>query len=132
MHAFTDGRDVDPKSGKIFLNDLVNFCSDKNTKLASVIGRYYAMDRDKRWESVKMAYDLMVNGEGAKVENISEAMQRSYDEGVTDEFIKPIVLTDGDGLNQSRIADGDVLMFFNFRTDRGRELNTGIEPRRYA
>ena len=78
IHAFTDGRDVDPKSGIIFLEDLTAFCSDKNAKLASVVGRYYAMDRDKRWERVKIAYDLLVNGKGETSNNISEAMQKSY------------------------------------------------------
>ncbi len=122
IHAFTDGRDVDPKSGKGFLEDLTHFCSDKNTKLATVIGRYYAMDRDKRWERIKLAYDVLVNGKGEKVNNISEAMQNSYDEGITDEFIKPIVMVDSDNNTNAKITEGDVIIFFNFRTDRGREL----------
>jgi 2,3-bisphosphoglycerate-independent phosphoglycerate mutase len=122
VHAFTDGRDVDPKSGKGFLVDLDQFCSDKKTKLATVIGRYYAMDRDKRWERVKMAYDVLVNAEGEKTQNIGEAMQNSYDEGVTDEFIKPLVMTDSNNEPLTKIKDGDVIIFFNFRTDRGREL----------
>lgn len=122
VHAFTDGRDVDPKSGKTYLNDLVDFCSDKNATLASVIGRYFAMDRDKRWERVKLAYDLLVRGAGTKSDNISESIQRSYDEGVTDEFIKPIVLANESGLAMAKIEEGDVVIFFNFRTDRGREL----------
>ncbi|TXN36821.1 2,3-bisphosphoglycerate-independent phosphoglycerate mutase [Flagellimonas hymeniacidonis] len=122
VHAFTDGRDVDPKSGKGFLEDLTHFCSDKNTKLATVIGRYYAMDRDKRWERIKLAYDVLVNGKGEKVNNISEAMQNSYDEGITDEFIKPIVMVDSDNNTNAKITEGDVIIFFNFRTDRGREL----------
>ncbi len=122
VHAFTDGRDVDPKSGKGFLEDLTHFCSDKNTKLATVIGRYYAMDRDKRWERIKLAYDVLVNGKGEKVNNISEAMQNSYDEGITDEFIKPIVMVDSDNNTNAKIIEGDVIIFFNFRTDRGREL----------
>ncbi|WP_343487723.1 2,3-bisphosphoglycerate-independent phosphoglycerate mutase [Allomuricauda sp. d1] len=117
VHAFTDGRDVDPKSGKGFLEDLQNFCTDKNTTLATVIGRYYAMDRDKRWERIKLAYDLIVNGEGERFGNVSEAMQMSYNKTVTDEFIKPILL-DVDGT----VTKGDVVIFFNFRTDRGREL----------
>ena len=94
IHAFTDGRDVDPKSGKHFLEDLTDFCSSKTAKLASVIGRYYAMDRDKRWERVKLAYDLLVHGSGEHATDISKAIQKSYDLGVTDEFIKPIVMTD--------------------------------------
>ena len=122
VHAFTDGRDVDPKSGKDFLEDLNDFCGDKNTRIASVIGRYYAMDRDKRWERVAKAYHLLVNAEGEKSSNISEAVQKSYDEGITDEFIKPIVITDEDQQPLTKISDGDVVIFFNFRTDRGREL----------
>lgn len=126
IHAFTDGRDVDPKSGKGFLVDLNQFCSDKKTQLASVIGRYYAMDRDKRWERVKMAYDVVVNAEGEKTQNIGEAMQKSYDEGVTDEFIKPLVMTDSNNEPLAKIKDGDVIIFFNFRTDRGRELTQAL------
>ncbi|MEO0527812.1 MAG: 2,3-bisphosphoglycerate-independent phosphoglycerate mutase [Bacteroidota bacterium] len=122
IHAFTDGRDVDPKSGKGFLEDIVDFCSDKRAKLASVIGRYFAMDRDKRWERVKLAYDLLVNGSGMASTNISEAMQESYDQGITDEFIKPIALSNSDGAPLATITAGDVVIFFNFRTDRGREL----------
>lgn len=126
VHAFTDGRDVDPKSGKGFLIDLDHFCSDKNTKLATVVGRYYAMDRDKRWERVKLAYDVMVNAQGEKVQDIGRAMQESYDEGVTDEFIKPLVMTNANGEPVSQIAEGDVIIFFNFRTDRGRELTQAL------
>lgn len=126
IHAFTDGRDVDPKSGKGFLVDLDQFCADKKTQLASVIGRYYAMDRDKRWERVKMAYDVVVNAEGEKTQNIGGAMQKSYDEGVTDEFIKPLVITDSNNEPLAKIKDGDVIIFFNFRTDRGRELTQAL------
>ncbi|NDV44622.1 2,3-bisphosphoglycerate-independent phosphoglycerate mutase [Flagellimonas sediminis] len=126
VHAFTDGRDVDPKSGKGFLVDLASFCSDKNTKLATVIGRYYAMDRDKRWERVKLAYDVMVNAEGEKIQDIGAAMQKSYDNGVTDEFVKPLVLTDSTGEPMAQIKEGDVVIFFNFRTDRGRELTQAL------
>jgi len=122
VHAFTDGRDVDPKSGRGFLEDLVQFCSDKNAALASVIGRYFAMDRDKRWERVKEAYDLLVQGQGEKSSDITATLQKSYDEGVTDEFLKPIVLVDKDNEPMARIAEDDVVIFFNFRTDRGREL----------
>ena len=121
-----DGRDVDPKSGKGFLIDLTHFCSDKNAKLATVVGRYYAMDRDKRWERVKLAYDVMVNAEGEKVKDISGAMQKSYDAGVTDEFIKPLVLTGENGQPLTKIAEGDMIIFFNFRTDRGRELTQAL------
>lgn len=122
VHAFTDGRDVDPKSGKGFLEDLVQFCADKNTKLASVIGRYYAMDRDKRWERVKEAYDVIVNAEGEKSTDIAQTIQRSYANGVTDEFIRPIVMTSTDGTPIATVKEDDVVIFFNFRTDRGREL----------
>ncbi len=122
VHAFTDGRDVDPKSGKGFLEDLNTFCSDKNAKIASVIGRYYAMDRDKRWERIKLAYDVMVNGIGEKSTDISLSMQQSYDNGITDEFIKPIVMVDPNSRPLTKIGEDDVVIFFNFRTDRGREL----------
>ncbi len=122
IHAFTDGRDVDPKSGKQFIEDVNSFCSDKSTRLASVIGRYYAMDRDKRWERVAKAYHLLVNGEGEKTSDISKAIQKSYDSGITDEFIEPLVVTDESGNPLTRISEGDVVIFFNFRTDRGREL----------
>ena len=122
IHAFTDGRDVDPKSGKGFLIDLNVFCSSKKAKLATVIGRYYAMDRDKRWERVKLAYDLLVHNIGEKTNNIAEAIQENYDDGITDEFIKPIVIIDAAGEPLAKIKEDDVVIFFNFRTDRGREL----------
>ena len=122
LHAFTDGRDVDPKSGKNFLEDIVAYGSDKNTKLATVIGRYYAMDRDKRWERVKEAYDVIVNAEGEKSTDIGKTIQKSYDADITDEFIKPIVMTNTDGTPIASVKEGDVVIFFNFRTDRGREL----------
>jgi 2,3-bisphosphoglycerate-independent phosphoglycerate mutase len=122
IHAFTDGRDVDPKSGITFLEDLTAFCSDKHAKLASVVGRYFAMDRDKRWERVKIAYDLLVNGKGEPFNNVSAAMQKSYNEGITDEFIKPISMVNDAGEPLAKIKEGDVVIFFNFRTDRGREL----------
>ena len=117
IHAFTDGRDVDPKSGKGFLEDIISFCTDKNAKLATVIGRYFAMDRDKRWERVKKAYDALVNTTGEVVSDVAGAMQQSYDNGVTDEFIEPIIVN-----KDGQIKEGDVIIFFNFRTDRGREL----------
>lgn len=120
IHAFTDGRDVDPKSGKDFLNDLEKFCQNKNTVLASIIGRYYAMDRDKRWERVKKAYDLVVHGKGKHFRTAAEAMQNSYDNDTTDEFVEPIVL------RETAISEGDVIVFFNFRTDRGRELTMAL------
>jgi 2,3-bisphosphoglycerate-independent phosphoglycerate mutase len=122
VHAFTDGRDVDPKSGKGFLQDLADFCSDKNASLASVIGRYFAMDRDKRWDRVKQAYNLMVHAKGEKSSQISATVQKSYDEGITDEFLKPIVMVDKNNTPLTQIKEDDVVIFFNFRTDRGREL----------
>ncbi len=122
VHAFTDGRDVDPKSGKGFLEDVSQFCADKNAKLATVIGRYFAMDRDKRWDRVKKAYDVMVNNVGEKSTDIAATIQKSYDNDITDEFIEPIVLTDDDGKPLAHIKEDDVVIFFNFRTDRGREL----------
>jgi len=126
IHAFTDGRDVDPKSGKGFLKDITEFCSNTKAKLASVVGRYYAMDRDKRWERVKEAYDLLVHQKGEYVDDIEAAMQTSYDNDITDEFVKPIVLTDHAGAPYTRIKEDDVVIFFNFRTDRGRELTQAL------
>lgn len=122
VHAFTDGRDVDPKSGKGYVENLLQFCQDKNASLASVIGRYYAMDRDKRWERVKLAYDLLVNGTGTKTTDVSAALQESYDDGITDEFIKPISVVNDLDMESTKISEDDVVVFFNFRTDRGREL----------
>lgn len=122
VHAFTDGRDTDPKGGLGYLTDLKNHLSKTSGQIASVIGRYYAMDRDKRWERVKLAYDLLVNGVGEKTTDILQAVQKSYDAGVTDEFIKPIVVTDASGAPTAKIQTGDVVLCFNFRTDRGREI----------
>ncbi len=122
LHAFTDGRDVDPKSGKSFVEDINNYCANKKAKLATVIGRYYAMDRDKRWERVKLTYDLLVHNTGEKTADVAGLIQKNYDDGVTDEFIKPIVATDANGNPTAKIEKDDVVIFFNFRTDRGREL----------
>ena len=118
IHCFMDGRDTDPKSGKGFIEELSAHCEKSAGKVASIIGRYYAMDRDKRWERVKEAYDLLVNGVGKKATDMVQAMQESYDEGVTDEFIKPIVNANCDGT----IKEGDVVIFFNYRNDRAKEL----------
>ena len=118
IHCFMDGRVTDPKSGKGFIEELSAHCEKSAGKIASIIGRYYAMDRDKRWERVKEAYDLLVNGEGKKATDMVQAMQESYDEGVTDEFIKPIVNANVDGT----IKEGDVVIFFNYRNDRAKEL----------
>ena len=118
IHCFMDGRDTDPKSGKGFIEELSAHCEKSAGKIASIIGRYYAMDRDKRWERVKEAYDLLVKGEGKKAADMVQTMQESYDEGVTDEFIKPIVNANFDGT----IKEGDVVIFFNYRNDRAKEL----------
>ncbi len=125
VHAFTDGRDVDHKSGKGFVADLIPFLNHHQSKLASVIGRYYAMDRDKRWERIKQAYDLIVYGKGDKSLDIVKSIQDSYDNNVTDEFIKPIVNTEN-GSPITKIKEGDVVIFFNFRTDRGRQLTQAL------
>lgn len=125
VHAFTDGRDVDPKSGTGFIEDLIPYLKEHQSKLASIIGRYYAMDRDKRWERVKKAYDLVVNGKGTKTEDAIEAIENNYENGVTDEFINPIVLTEN-GKPVTSIKDGDVVIYFNFRTDRGRQLTVAL------
>lgn len=118
VHCFMDGRDTDPRSGKGFIEKLEAHCAESEGKIASIIGRYYAMDRDKRWERVKEAYDLLVNGVGKKADDMVKAMQESYDEGVTDEFIKPIVNANVDGT----VKEGDVVIFFNYRNDRAKEL----------
>ena len=118
VHCFMDGRDTDPKSGKGFIEELENHLKTTGGKIASIIGRYYAMDRDKRWERVKEAYDLLVNGIGEKATDMVQAMQESYNAGVTDEFIKPIVNANCDGT----IKEGDVVIFFNYRNDRAKEL----------
>lgn len=122
VHAFTDGRDCDPKSGINFLTDLNDTLQKTTGQLASVIGRYYAMDRDKRWERVKLAYDLLVHGKGEKSNNIINTIQNSYNDNITDEFIKPIVKIDKNNHPITTIKKDDVVIYFNFRTDRGREL----------
>ena len=119
VHAFTDGRDTDPKSGLGFLTDLQAHLNTTVGHIASIIGRYYAMDRDKRWERVKLAYDTLVYAIGYKTDNMLGAVKQSYQDGVTDEFIKPII---NSGLQQTGIKDGDAVICFNFRTDRCREI----------
>ncbi len=121
LHAFTDGRDVDPKSGKDHIQNIQDHMANTTGKIASVVGRYYAMDRDKRWERVKLAYDLVVNGVGQASENAIDSILASYQNDVTDEFIKPIVIHENGG-PVATIKEDDVIIFFNFRTDRGREL----------
>lgn len=119
VHAFTDGRDTDPKSGLDFLTELKNHLDHTTGAIASITGRYFAMDRDKRWERVKLAYDGIVNGIGLKTADILGAVKISYEEGVTDEFIKPIINCN---VANGQIKDGDVVISFNFRTDRCREI----------
>ena len=126
VHAFTDGRDVDPKSGAGFLARVQEICASTNAHLASVIGRYFAMDRDQRWERVKKAYDILVNGTGTQTENLAEAMGANYAAGTTDEFIEPIVLPENGDLAGGRIKADDLVIFFNFRTDRGRQLTQAL------
>ena len=122
VHCFMDGRDTDPRSGKGFIEKLEEHMAKSTGKIASIIGRYYAMDRDKRWERVKIAYDQLVNGVGEKSTNMVEAMQKSYDEGTTDEFVKPIVNVDAEGNAIGTIKPNDVVIFFNYRNDRAKEL----------
>ena len=126
IHAFTDGRDVDPKSGKKYIQDLQDYIATTPVKIASVIGRYYAMDRDKRWERVKLAYDLLVNGTGTATTDVVTSIANSYVNDVTDEFIQPLVSVDADGKPLAVIEEDDVVIFFNFRTDRGRELTEAL------
>ncbi len=122
VHCFMDGRDTDPRSGRGFVQQLEDHLKTSTGKIASVVGRYYAMDRDKRWERVKEAYDLLVSGVGEKATDAVAAIQKSYDEGVTDEFIKPIACTDAAGKPIGLLQPGDVVIFFNFRNDRAKEL----------
>lgn len=122
VHCFMDGRDTDPKSGKGFIEQLDTYTKGTTTKIASIIGRYYAMDRDKRWERVKKAYDLLVNGTGEATADVVTAVQNSYNAGVTDEFINPIVVVDASGNPLAKIEAGDVIIFFNYRNDRAKEL----------
>ena len=129
VHTFTDGRDVDPKSGKKYLSDLEAFMAKTTAKLASVVGRYYAMDRDKRWERVKLAYDLVVNGVGLHSKNATESIEASYQNNVTDEFIAPIIMVDDNEQPLATIKENDVVIFFNFRTDRGRELTEALSQK---
>ena len=122
IHALTDGRDVDPRSGKGFIQNLENHLKTSNGEIATIVGRYYGMDRDKRWERIKEAYDLFVHGKGKEVNDMVQAVQESYEEGVTDEFIKPLVKVDQDGNPIGKIQADDVVICFNFRTDRLREM----------
>jgi len=122
VHCFMDGRDTDPRSGKGFIEQLGAHLAKNGGAIASIIGRYYAMDRDKRWERIREAYDLLVNGKGEAHSDMPKAMQASYDAGVTDEFIKPIVHVDANGKPLATLEEGDVVIFFNYRNDRAKEL----------
>lgn len=126
VHAFTDGRDTDPKGGAAYLSDLIAHMNKTTGKLASIVGRYYAMDRDKRWERVKLAYDLLVKGVGVKSTNAIQAVEQSYAENVTDEFIKPVVMVNEKQEPVANIHEGDVVLCFNFRTDRGRQITQAL------
>lgn len=129
VHCFMDGRDTDPKSGLGFIRELKEHMNRSTGRIASVIGRYYAMDRDNRWERIKVAYDLIVNGIGTPAQHIELAVQQSYDEGVTDEFIKPIVHVGSDHRPVGLIEPGDVVIFFNYRNDRAKELTIALTQR---
>ncbi len=126
VHAFTDGRDVDPKSGYGFISELDDYLNKTTGKLATVTGRYYAMDRDKRWERVKLTYDALVEGKGEPTKNVLKSIQDNYEDNITDEFIKPLVIVDADNNPTATIKDDDVVIFFNFRTDRGRQLTEAL------
>jgi 2,3-bisphosphoglycerate-independent phosphoglycerate mutase len=122
IHAFTDGRDVDPKSGLGFIERLEKKIKHSSAKLASVIGRYYAMDRDKRWERTKKCYDLLVKGIGTKTSNIKNSIKDSYSNHISDEFLEPLLAVNKNNESDGLIENGDYVIFFNFRTDRGRQL----------
>ncbi|MGB2164274.1 MAG: 2,3-bisphosphoglycerate-independent phosphoglycerate mutase [Flavobacteriaceae bacterium] len=126
VHGFTDGRDVDPKSGAGYLQKLSQKLDQTKAKLATITGRYYAMDRDKRWERVKKAYDALVHGQGTPTQNMIESIEASYAAGVTDEFIEPLIGVDSNNQPLGKIAQGDVVIFFNYRTDRGRQLTEAL------
>lgn len=131
VHAFLDGRDTDPTSGIGYVKDIEQYLATSTGQLVSAIGRYYAMDRDNRWERVKQAYDLLVHGTGTPTDDIGRSIQQSYDEGVTDEFVKPIVKTDKQGAPLATIQEGDVVICFNFRTDRGREITIALTQKAF-
>ena len=126
LHAFTDGRDCDPKSGAYFINDIEEYMAETTGELATVTGRYYAMDRDNRWERVGEAYHGVVNGTGTKTTDAIATIKKNYEEGLTDEFHKPIIVTNEDGSPKTTIKEGDAVIFFNYRTDRGRELTNAL------
>lgn len=126
VHAFTDGRDCDPKSGKGFIEDIIHYMQNSVGKLASITGRYFAMDRDRRWERIKLAYDAMVLGMGIQTNDPIAEIQKSYEQDITDEFLKPIICLGENGEPQAKIEDRDVVIFFNFRTDRPRQITDAL------
>ena len=131
IHAFTDGRDTDPNEGINYLSDLEQVAQENNAEIVSVIGRYYAMDRDKRWERTRQAYDLLTNGIGQPTKSIFDSVQASYEKDITDEFIKPIVKVNDNGQPKSIIKDDDVVLFVNFRTDRPRQLTMALSQQEF-
>ncbi|MDO9036821.1 MAG: 2,3-bisphosphoglycerate-independent phosphoglycerate mutase [Lutibacter sp.] len=131
LHAFTDGRDCDPKSGIHFIETIQNYMKETTGELATITGRYFAMDRDKRWERIKLAYDAVVKSEGEKSTNALKSIEQSYASDVTDEFIKPIIMTYENGQPKTQIKADDVVIFFNYRTDRGRELTEVLTQKDY-
>lgn len=126
VHAFTDGRDTDPKGGIGYIKELEASIATTSAKIASIVGRYYGMDRDNRWERVKLAYDVMVKGVGTHITDVEKAILESYNDGITDEFIKPAVVVDANNKPIAVIEEGDVVLCFNFRTDRGREITVAL------
>ena len=126
IHAFMDGRDTDPNGGLGYIDDLQRHLAHSTGTIATAIGRYYAMDRDNRWERVKETYDLLINATGKPTTDIKQAIKSSYEDGITDEFIKPIVVTGADGNPLATIQEGDVVFCYNFRTDRGREITIAL------
>ena len=132
IHAFTDGRDVDPKSSYNDIKKLENFIDDKNTFLASITGRYYAMDRDNRWERTKLAYDAIINGEGIKTKDITKEIDSNYSNNCTDEFLKPLIKVNESLEPVGIIKKEDLVIFFNFRTDRGRQITQALSQKYFS
>ncbi len=126
VHAFTDGRDTDPHGGKGYITELIDHLKGNQAELASIVGRYYAMDRDRRWERIKKAYDLLVHGKGKGAQDPIKALEASYEEGITDEFLEPIVLKDENDAPLTRVEEGDVVISANFRTDRCRQITMAL------
>lgn len=131
IHAFTDGRDTDPKSGALFLSELQQFLRGKKTKICTITGRFYAMDRDKRWQRVKIAYDALTKGLGKFAKDPVRALEENYQQGITDEFIPPIIMTDEAGHPLSCIQENDAVICFNFRTDRCREITMALNQQAF-